>query len=59
VQGGAATDDFVVVQERQAGRRGAGNPFMRGRWSAPMGVAAILAPLSRRTSNSLRFYDYS
>jgi len=24
-----------------------------------MGVAAILAPLSRRTSNSLRFYDYS
>jgi len=24
-----------------------------------MGVAAILAPLSRRTSNLLRFYDYS
>jgi len=24
-----------------------------------MGVAVILAPLSRRTSNSLRFYDYS
>jgi len=24
-----------------------------------MGVATILAPLSRRTSNLLRFYDYS